>query len=295
MARKRAHEHANHERWLVSYADFITLLFAFFVVMFASSQTDHAKAKQVSESVQKAFSQNQISAMVATILGGTVDNKGPGNAMMHGPGGTKLLKPARNPDPDAADLLPSLRVLTKELSPEIASGKISLSMQARGLVISFRQAALFPSGQTEITPDSFDSVGKVAEAILRIPNQVRLEGHTDSVPIHNARFRSNWDLSAARSIALLELLVGRFHVPDARLSIGGYADNDPAADNSTEEGRARNRRVDIVILNSNGMRDEPERPPPAASVPTPTLAEPEPSTAPAPAQASSPPVSADTR
>ncbi len=268
MARKRSHEHANHERWLVSYADFITLLFAFFVVMFASSQTDHAKVKQVSESVQKAFSQNQISAMVNVILGGTVDNKGPGNAMMHGPGGAKLLKPGPNPVPEQEqDLLSSLKVLTKQLAPEIATGKISLSMQARGLVISFRQAALFPSGQTEIAPSSYDSVGKVAEAILRIPNQVRLEGHTDSVPIHNARFRSNWDLSAARSIALLELLVSRFRVPDARLSIGGYADNDPAADNSTEEGRARNRRVDIVILNSFGMRDEPERPKSAAAPP----------------------------
>ncbi len=267
MARKKSHEHANHERWLVSYADFITLLFAFFVVMFASSQTDHAKVKQVSESVQKAFSQNQISAMVNVILGGTVDNKGPGNAMMHGPGGAKLLKPGPNPAPEQ-DLMSSLKVLTKQLAPEIASGKISLSMQARGLVISFRQAALFPSGQTEIAPASYDSVGKVAEAILRIPNQVRLEGHTDSVPIHNARFRSNWDLSAARSIALLELLVGRFRVPDNRLSIGGYADNDPAADNSTEEGRARNRRVDIVILNSFGMRDEPERPKSASVAPS---------------------------
>ena len=270
MARKKSHEHANHERWLVSYADFITLLFAFFVVMFASSQTDHAKVKQVSESVQKAFSQNQISAMVNAILGGTVDEKGPGNAMMHGPGGEKPLKPGPNPTPELKqDLLPSLRILTKQLAPEIASGKISISMQARGLVISFRQAALFPSGQTEIAPGSYDSVGKVAEAILRIPNQVRLEGHTDSVPIHNARFRSNWDLSAARSIALLELLVGRFHVPDARLSIGGYADNDPAADNSTEEGRAQNRRVDIVILNSFGMRDEPERPKTASAAPPP--------------------------
>ncbi len=258
MPRKTSAEHANHERWLVSYADFITLLFAFFVVMFATSQTDRSKARQVSESVQKAFSQNQIKAMVDTILGGTVDDKGQGNAMMHGPGGTKTTG-ASKPAPPAAELLPSLQILTKQLAPEIESGKISLSMQARGLVISFRQAALFPSGQTEITPRSFDSVGKVAEAILRIPNPVRLEGHTDSVPIHNARFRSNWDLSAARSIALLQLLVGRFNVSDSRLSIGGYADNDPAADNSTEEGRARNRRVDIVILNSNGMRDEPQR------------------------------------
>ncbi len=254
--RKSPPESSGHERWLVSYADFITLLFAFFVVMFATAQTDHSKARQVSESVNKALSQSQFSSLVATVLGGTVDQKGTGNAMMRGPGGRQP-KPVGVENRSAPELLPTLRILSKELEGEIKSGKIEISMQARGLVISFRQAALFPSGKNEIGPESYQSVGKVASAILSIPNPVRLEGHTDSVPIHNGRFRSNWDLSAARSIALLELMAGRFDVPGSRLSIAGYAENDPAADNTTEEGRARNRRVDIVILNSNGSQGEP--------------------------------------
>ena len=271
--RKPSPESAGHERWLVSYADFITLLFAFFVVMFATSQTDHSKASQVSDSVKKALSQNQFSALVATVLGGTADQKGSGNAMMKGPGGRQPspAPPASVPVP-VPELQSSLQILSKELDGEIKSGKIEISMQSRGLVISFRQAALFPSGKNEIAPESYDSVGKVASAILRIPNPVRLEGHTDSVPIHNARYRSNWDLSAARSIALLELLAGRFDVPDSRLSIAGYAENDPAADNTTEEGRARNRRVDIVILNSTGTKAEPApiaQPSPAAERPIP--------------------------
>jgi chemotaxis protein MotB len=93
----------------------------------------------------------------------------------------------------------------------------------------------------------------------QIPNPARLEGHTDSVPIHNSRFRSNWELSAARSIALLSLLTDEFGVSAERISIAGYADNAPIASNDTPDGRMRNRRVDIVILNETGLRGEPER------------------------------------
>ena len=286
MRKKQKGGHSGHERWLVSYADFITLLFAFFVVMFASSQTDRAKARQVSDSVKKAFDKNEMQALVENILGGAVDQKGKGDAMLRGPGGAQRAAPS---DPkevangktegkelkkaetaQVVGLLPSLEVLTRELAPEIRAGKIEISMEPRGLVISFHQAALFPSGEAVIEQESVRSVGKVAAAILRIPNPVRLEGHTDSVPIHNARFRSNWDLSAARSIALLELLVNHFDIPDGRLSIAGYADNDPAADNATEQGRARNRRVDIVILNASGLQGEPERAPARAGPPQPS-------------------------
>lgn len=257
MRRRHESGHANHERWLVSYADFITLLFAFFVVMFASSQTDRAKARQVSDSVKKAFEKNDVKAIVTAILGGTVDQAGNGNAMMRGPGGDRSVTPAKSQQ--VVELLPSMKILTKELEKEIKAGKIKISMESRGLVISFHQAALFPSGEAFVGPDNFESIGKVAAAIRLIPNPVRLEGHTDSIPIHTSRFRSNWDLSAARGVALLELLVGHFDVPGDRLSIAGYADNDPAADNRTIEGRAQNRRVDIVILNASGMQGEPAR------------------------------------
>ena len=110
-----------------------------------------------------------------------------------------------------------------------------------------------------ISPDAYDGLEKVAAAITKMPNPVRLEGHTDSTPISTPRFHSNWELSAARSIALLELLSDKFGVPRERLSIAGYADTAPVASNDTEEGRARNRRVDIVILNEQGMMGEPEK------------------------------------
>jgi chemotaxis protein MotB len=256
MARKKRHpEHENHERWLVSYADFITLLFAFFVVMFASSQTDKGKAAQVSESVKKALEGKTVSAMIAAVLGGSADTKGQGSAMMRGPGGAQ--KVTEDKKAKVAELLPSLKMLTEELKKEIEAGRIQVSMEARGLVVSFKQAALFPSGQDVISQEAYPGIQSVAEAIRKLPNPVRLEGHTDSVPINTSRFRSNWELSAARSIALLTLLTGQFGVPRDHVSIAGYADSAPVASNDTEEGRARNRRVDIVILNEQGMMGEP--------------------------------------
>jgi chemotaxis protein MotB len=256
--RKKTPAHENHERWLVSYADFITLLFAFFVVMFATSQTDKGKAQQVSDSVKRALDGEKMSTVIAAILGGTVTDTGKGNAMMHGPGGVQ--KPADDKkEQKLAELVPSLKVLTEELKKEIESGQIQISMQQRGLVVSFTQAALFPSGEDVISPNALDGLQKVASAISKIPNPVRLEGHTDSVPIRTPRFRSNWELSAARSIALMELLSFRFGVPQERLSIAGYADTAPIASNDTEEGRARNRRVDIVLLNEQGVIGEPQK------------------------------------
>ena len=259
MARKRkVPEAENHERWLISYADFITLLFAFFVVMFATSQTDKGKAQQVSDSIKKALEGEKMSTMIAAVLGGTIDNTGKGNNQMHGPGGANT-PPEVKKDQKLVELMPSLKVLSEELKEEIARGEIQIVMQSRGMVVSFAQAALFPSGQDEISANSYGSLKKVAAAIAKLPNPVRMEGHTDSVPINTSRFHSNWELSAARSIALLDLMSDKFGVPRDRLSIAGYADNAPVAKNDTEAGRARNRRVDVVILNEQGVIGEPAK------------------------------------
>lgn len=260
MARKKKpHEHANHERWLVSYADFITLLFAFFVVMFASSQTDRGRAQQVSESVRRALEENQMISSLVGILGGTIDDKGKGNAMMRGPGGTKKgsESPHALPPPQLVELLPSKKFLENALKKEIESGKIQVQMGPRGLVVSLKEAAFFSPGDDTISPGSYGAIEKIAQAMRQLPNPIRLEGHTDSVPINNSRFRSNWELSAARSIAMLKLLSGRFGIPPQRMAVAGYADTAPVASNDTEEGRARNRRVDIVILNQSGLLGEP--------------------------------------
>jgi chemotaxis protein MotB len=256
---KKPEPSASHDRWLISYADFITLLFAFFVVMFATSQVDKVKAQQVSDSVKKALAGEKIPAIIWSVLGGTISDTGKGNAMLRGPGGAQKVTEEKK-DQKLAELIPSLKILTEELKSEIAAGRIQVRMQPRGLVVSFMQAALFPSGEDVISTGAYDGLEKVARAVRQLPNPMRLEGHTDSVPIRTPRFRSNWALSAARSIALLEILSTRFGVPGERMSIAGYSDTAPIASNETEEGRSLNRRVDIVILNEFGVVAEPAKP-----------------------------------
>lgn len=256
--RRKQAEHENHERWLVSYADFITLLFAFFVVMFASSQTDKGKAQQMSEAVRTAFEQGSIGSALSGILGGTPDDLGKGSAQMKGPGGQSKLSKKEPTEGRVAELAPTRNALSDLLKDELRAGKMQLSLEERGLVISFQQSAFFPSGTDEIPDETYEPIRKVASAILSVPNPVRCEGHTDSVPLRpDARFQSNWELSAARAIAMMELLAHCCEVPRERFSIAGYAENAPTADNSTEEGRRRNRRVDIVILSPTGIKAEP--------------------------------------
>jgi chemotaxis protein MotB len=148
--RRHKGSHENHERWLVSYADFITLLFAFFVVMFASSQSDKGRAKAVSESVQKALhggvAKDAISA-IAKVLGGTVDDVGQGNAMMRGPGGAQ--RQTTEPRDPIVEVLPSVKQISKELEEEIRAGKLEVNLQQRGLVISLRRSS--PPGMTSST------------------------------------------------------------------------------------------------------------------------------------------------
>ncbi|MGO9096901.1 MAG: flagellar motor protein MotB [Bryobacteraceae bacterium] len=301
MARKKKQpSHDNSERWLLSYADFITLLFAFFVVMFASSQADKGKAQAVSDAVKKALEGGKVTAIMASILGGTPGTLGKGNAMIHGPGGVRS-KPTSAENPKyMVELMPSLLFLTTELHEEIESGKVQLNMEARGLVISLKETAFFPSGQDTIAQAGYGSIEKIAAQIKKVTNPVRLEGHTDSVPIHNSHFRSNWELSVARGIAMLTLMTQRFEVAEKQLSVAGYADNMPVSPNETEEGRARNRRVDVVILSNAGKGLEPgnEKTPPAPSpaaspapgnpLPAPAAAKDHVAAAPAPAIAAKP-------
>ena len=166
-----------------------------------------------------------------------------------------------------AELVPSLHYLTEALQKEIEEGKIEVHLEPRGLVVSLREATFFPSGEANVEPTTFDSIDKIAATIRKLPNSVRLEGHTDSIPIHTARFRNNWELSAARSITMLELFTNRYDIPRERLAIAGYADTAPKDSNETEEGRAHNRRVDIVILNQQVLIKDPASIEPVPFVP----------------------------
>jgi len=232
--RHRSHSGSNHERWVISYADFVTLLFAFFVVLFATSNADMAKARAVSEAVKAAFSEKTY-----------VDV----NALKAGK--------AKVENPPKEDLSSTEALLRRQLKDEIRKGEIELRRESRGLVISFKQAGIFDSGDAAVKDSALPAMAKLASAMEQIPNQVRLEGHTDNQPIYNDHFKNNWELSSARSIAFLQIITGKFHMPLHRLAVSGYADVVPIADNSTETGRARNRRVDVVILSASAAGSEP--------------------------------------
>jgi chemotaxis protein MotB len=241
--------HENHERWLVSYADFITLLFAFFVVMFANSQVDKERMAAVSESVREALEHGSISSSPHGFLGRSREvspaARGAANAR-----GSK-------DQHTVTELMPSLETLNRKFQKETQDGTLQFNLTPRGLVISMREAAFFPPGDDTLNSASLKVIEKLADTLNALPNPLRLEGHTDSTPISTARFKSNWELSAARSIAMMEVLTARFGVPKARVAIAGYADTIPVDTNDSPEGRARNRRVDVVILNQAGASNEP--------------------------------------
>jgi chemotaxis protein MotB len=260
MTRKKHAAHANHERWLVSYADFMTLLFAFFVVMFASTQNNKNQAKDVSDSVRQALEHGQFSAALSTVLGrGRHEAK---KAPLSKDATPERENPNAPPPPPPTahppDLAQSLDTLQKGLDSDLKTGKLQIRLDARGLIISLREKAFFASGDSSVAPDSLPMLAKIAIVVQSLPNSVRLEGHTDARPIHTSRFQSNWELSAARSIAMLELLRDRFQIPQSRMAIAGYAENSPVDTNDTEEGRAHNRRVDLVLLTAGGLTSEPK-------------------------------------
>jgi len=240
---------------MVSYADFVTLLFAFFVVMFASTQADKAKARQVSASVREALAHGEVSDAILKALGHVRHDKDR-QALPAALAALPFAAPA-----GPADLTRSMDTLSRVLDTELRAGKVGLKLEARGLVLSLRESGFFASGEDVVSPSSFATLDKIAAVIESLPNPVRLEGHTDSVPIHNSRFRSNWELSAARAIAMMEVLATRYQIPRERMAVAGYAENAAADTNDTDEGRAHNRRVDLVLLTVDGQRTEPSSAP----------------------------------
>ena len=243
MRRRKQKNLDNHDRWLVSYADFITLLFAFFVVLFASTKTDRDHVKAVSQSFENALTSGGVSPELATLLGAAPKPPPP-------------LEPIR--PHDEIDLSRSLGLLKNSLRSELDQGTVRLSLEKRGLVIELEAGAFFASGDDNVNASAYPTVARLVNVLNALPNALRLEGHTDSQPISNSRFRSNWELSAARSIAMLRLLAEHFNVHSKRMAIVGYADTAAIDSDETEQGRIRNRRVDIVVLNEHGMSAEPE-------------------------------------
>jgi chemotaxis protein MotB len=244
--------HATHDRWLISYADFITLLFCFFVVLYATANSDRKKQVQMSASIDSAFrslgifpSAARKPAKGASSASGIEQPAVSMNIVM----GEDVLAPAQVKD----DLNHLRHDLEQRLSNQVATHTVSIKMGHDGLVISLREAGFFPSGSAAPKAETLATLREIAGSLSRTPYDLRIEGHTDNIPIHNAEFDSNWELSSARATRIARIFLDMKAMPPDRLSAAGYAEFHPVAVNATAEGRAENRRVDLVVLPRSGI------------------------------------------
>ena len=211
----------SRDRWLISYADFMTLLVAFFATLYAASLTESG----------------------VTPAPATVEAVSP-----------VVAPPAVPPAPDPVVALRA--AVERALAPELAAGYLQLIEDPRGLVIEVPEAGAFDVGQADLVPEAAQMLTRVATMLATLPNAVRIEGHSDTTPIRTARYASNWELSTARATRVVEFLVTTAGLEPGRLSAAGYAEFKPRAANDTSAGRARNRRVDLVLLNERTTRAE---------------------------------------
>jgi len=259
MARKKKPEkHQNHERWLVSYADFITLLFAVFVTLYAMSQTDKKKVEEVIASMSASFGFTASPASKPSVI-----EMGAINII---PNLQKSAVPRRGKNLGRQqDFRATKASIEAYLMKSGAQDKVGVSIDQRGLVVSLKEAGFFDSGSASIKRGSLPLLNDVLGALASYSNRMRVEGHTDNVPISSAAFLSNWELSTARATNVLQYLMKQDFEPE-QLSAAGYGEYHPVADNDSEEGRRKNRRVDIVLLSPESERTEPASQPAPASV-----------------------------
>jgi chemotaxis protein MotB len=217
-------ENGQRDRWMISYMDVLTILLIFFVAIAAQSLERLHPNPVTATATQAAVTKAPSAAPDQTI----------------------------NPRPDAT--VPEARQTLVRAQQSLEKHGLDMRLEPRGLVISLPQAILFPSGEDRISPPALPILARIADVLRDIPNDVSLIGHADAVPIHNRHFKSNWDLSMARSLRILQLLSRRYGVSESRLHIASYGPYRPNSSNSTADGRARNRRVEIVIAGDSAQR-----------------------------------------
>ena len=245
MSHEEPEKPENAERWLISYADFITLLMVFFVVLYSMSQVDASKYEQLAQSLNIAFT------------GGTgILDSNPGVISPDNSG--TAAKPS--PSPAAASESPGQKELQnmegvqQHLQTYFAGHgldqSVTMSIDERGLVVSLKDTILFDPGKASIIGNAMGELVAVGQALNTLDNYIRVEGHTDNVPINNAQFASNWELSAVRATTVVRVFANDANISPEKLSAVGYGEYKPVADNTTPEGRSKNRRVDIILMSS---------------------------------------------
>lgn len=247
MGKKKHAEHVNHERWLVSYADLLTLLFAFFVVLFASSVSDKKKTAAMAAAMQSAFSDKgafDAHAKTPPLEPGAGNSQGAPAPLMlplpSAPDESGSSEGDRQATPKAI-----AAAVQKAVAGDALQGSASVHSSGDGTTISLSDAGLFASGSADLSPAATLLLRKIASSLP--DRELRVEGHTDDQPIHSDRFRSNFELSTARAAAVAEALMHAGRVAPSHFTLAGYGEFRPVTANSTAEGRAKNRRVDIVV------------------------------------------------
>jgi chemotaxis protein MotB len=285
--KKQEQEHEDLGRWLVSYADFITLLFAFFVTMYAISRVDTAKLGSAVESLQRAL---------GSVIAVQNPQRSPGVFVANLPQRVHITPieggkgyPSKSEIENFEKLINEIKTNMKGLSQygnpkncdlgkggtgnelqgmgndlrSLSEDQIKFIIEKRGLVIRVSERLFFESGDASIRPEFIPMLNVLAKAFENIPNHVRVEGHTDSVPINTPKFPSNWELSTARATTIVRHLLANYSLRQERLSATGYAEFHPIESNRTRAGRLQNRRVDFVVMSNREMEDEPQTFPPA--------------------------------
>jgi len=258
--KKHEEEHENLERWLVSYADFITLLFAFFVTMYAISRVDEQKLGSAVESLQRALG-SLIPIQISQRESGAFTNK------------TVSFNPTIIGDVEGqikTSETESFRKLSEEIQKEVekltggvgksnppSESQIKYIIDKRGLVIRVPEAFFFNSGEASIRQDFTPILSALGKSLAKISNHIRIEGHTDSIPINTPQFPSNWELSTARATNIVRYLLANHSINPSKISATGYGEFRPIAPNKIAEGRMQNRRVDVVVLSTKEGEVEP--------------------------------------
>ncbi|CAM3031352.1 flagellar motor protein MotB [Legionella worsleiensis] len=222
--RNKAEEHIDSHRWVVSYADFITLLFAFFVVMYAISSVNVSKYKSLSDGMKTAFDKKDKSKAVQS---SELTKEGPEETVTQG------------------TYNDGLDELSKSLS-DLEDGNYKINRQDGWIELQIKAGSLFDSGEAELKAEALIKLMRLAEKISKYPYPVVIEGYTDNMPIETPQYPSNWELSATRAATVGRILNG-YGIDTGRILVTGYGDQYPISTNMTEEGRSLNRRVNIII------------------------------------------------
>lgn len=250
MAKKKPKKE-NSERWLLTYSDLITLLMIFFVIMYSMSNVDSKKYDSLATSLNSSLNPS-INLSFDGGMGGVGIGAGVGISDMGGVGtnsdGTssggvsyeELITPTQE----------IFKELTDYLSSHNLSEQVTMHIEPQGLVLSLNEKVFFESGKAEIQPAYKSNLLEISEILKTFDNHISIEGHTDNVPIHNTYFKSNWELAAVRATNVVSLLITDGHIDPSKLSATSYGEYRPVASNDTPDGRAKNRRIDIILLSN---------------------------------------------